>query len=200
MKKVFSLLLTLVLVGTCSTFAFAKTGVNFKIKGNGTSIQKSLQTIAPKTVNPNYAQIVTQLGVIKTLVEGNNTIVKEIYTKNITTIKTINTIRKNKQTLSADQYTAVSGLLTTIDTTKQKIVPIKGMNAIAVAINTKNTDKINKLNLTDLTNVQTSLNQNTVNLKTISSTYDSVNSILTVLANTTPAAITIPVTTPAAIK
>lgn len=200
MKKVFSLLLTLVLVGTCSTFAFAKTGVNLKIKGNGASIQKSLQTIAPKTVNPNYDQIVTQLGVIKTLVEGNNTIVKDIYTKNITTIKTINTIRKNKQTLSADQYTAVSGLLTTIDTTKQKIVPIKGMNSIVVALNTKNTDKINKLNLTDLTNVQTSLSQNTVNLKIISSTYDSVNSILTVLANTTPAAITIPVTTPAAIK
>jgi hypothetical protein len=199
MKKTLTLVFALFLVGMFSSFAYAKE-VKVVTKGNSTSlIQKGIKAISPDT-NPQLSDAVTaQLTSIKKTIDSETAIIKQINTQKLTVMKLINQTLRNKQKLTADQNTAANNLITAINTESGKLVGIKGLNILAAFGSTKNTKVFSQFTATDLTTAQNSLNQNIVSLNSISSSYSSLISILTVAANTTPAAITLPITTGGAV-
>lgn len=100
-------------------------------------------------------------------------------------------MRRNGQTLSDDQYASINNLATTIDNNASLIVNINRINnAISIA-NGKNTAKLQRVTLQDLTDMLSSINADITDLNNISTAYDSINSILSNIANTTSSAITI---------
>jgi uncharacterized phage infection (PIP) family protein YhgE len=188
-------------LATTSSIVFAKGRDNHsqpkhKVKAtqkHSTSLQKGIQSIAPKSTTSAAIDpvIAAQVEVVKNAYTTYSTTVKQINTKNSNTSKLIMQIRKSKKTLSNDQYTALNALIATINTEATKIVNIKGIDNVIRIANLKNTSKQVQVTLADLTTMLSSINDNTTHLNTISATYDLVNSTLTTVANTTPAAVTI---------
>jgi hypothetical protein len=199
MKKILTLVFTLFLVGMFSSFAFARDVKVIKKGNNINSIQQGIKAIAPST-NPVLSDAITaQLTGIKKTIDNENTIIKQINTQTLSVIKLINQTRKNKQKLTVDQNTSANNLLTAISTETAKLVGVKGINILASFGVVKNTKVFSQFTSTDLTTAQNNLNQNIVSLNNISNTYNSLIAILTVAANTTPAAITLPITTGGAV-
>jgi hypothetical protein len=183
---------------TTSSLAFAKgrgyqPRHNFKgEKNNSISLQRGIQSIAPRSTTSSAIdlQIAAQADVVKKAYDAYNTTIKQIITKRLNTSKLIKQIRRSRQTLSGDQFTNLNTLISTINNEANNIVNIKGINNAIMIANGKNTSKLGQVTLQDLTTMLNNINANTTHLNTISATFDIVNTTLTGVANTTPAAIT----------
>jgi uncharacterized phage infection (PIP) family protein YhgE len=161
-------------------------------KNNSISLKRGIQSIAPQSTTSSAIdlQIVAQADVVKKAYDAYNTTMKQIITKRVNTSKLIMKIRRSKQTLSSDQYTNLNTLISKINTEANKIVNINGINNVIRIANAKNTSRVGQVTLQDLTTMLNNINTNTIHLNTISTSFDIVNTTLTVVANTTPAAIT----------
>ncbi len=197
-KRVITIILALFIMTSGSSLVFAK-GRGYQpkhnvksIRKNSISLQKSIQSIAPTSTTSSAIdlQIIAQADVVKKAYDAYNTTMKQIITKRVNTSKLIMQIRRNNLTLSSDQYTNLNALITTINTEANKIVNINGINNAIRISNAKNTSKYGQVTLEDLTTMLNSINVNSIHLNTISATFDSVNTTLTGVVNTTPAAIT----------
>lgn len=203
MKKVLSLVLAISIVALTCSFGFArgrmpeKRIVMMNGRSNTTSIQKGIQAISPSSSTQSAVQLNAQIEAIKKIIANNNTISQQIQKKKANITKLINKIRRNKLTLNNAQFTSVNNLITSINNEAKLINEVKGFDNRGFMMSNRG---LKQYTADQLTVIQTTLSQNTAHLNNISLNYDSIVSILTGIAGTTPAAINLPITTQPAIS